>query len=426
MTFRLHWLDLPMLVWCACPVASSLSNGLGAYDGVTGIVMRLTTWGVPYFAGRLYFRDPQTIRDLAVAIFLGGLLYVPLCLFEMRMSPQLHRMVYGYYPHSFGQSVRADGYRPVVFMQHGLMAAFWMTSASICGVWLWASGALRAIRGYRIGVPLGVLVLTTVMMKSAGALALLVCGIGTLYFAKYARRSLPIWVLLLFAPAYVTLRASDMWTGQELVDVADFAFGADRAGSLRYRLTAEDVLMDRAREQALFGWGGWGRARVANDRGKDIAATDGMWIIAYGQNGVIGIVGIIGACVLPALAVAWRVPARQWAHPGVAAGVALAMLLPLYAIDSLFNAMINPVLFAAAGAVTNFAVLAARRPPAPRRVRAVAPGAAVAAHDPRFAAPVAAAAHEPSSGARARPWTAAPPSPSLSPSPQPGPSTFHR
>src|SRR5687767_15278538 len=57
LTFRPHWLDLPMFLWCACPMASSLSNGLGAYDGVTGIVMRLLTWGIPYLAGRLYFRD---------------------------------------------------------------------------------------------------------------------------------------------------------------------------------------------------------------------------------------------------------------------------------------------------------------------------------------------------------------------------------
>src|SRR5262245_50059510 len=30
---RPRWFDLPMATWCLCPIASSLSNGLGLYDG---------------------------------------------------------------------------------------------------------------------------------------------------------------------------------------------------------------------------------------------------------------------------------------------------------------------------------------------------------------------------------------------------------
>src|SRR5438552_2681123 len=32
-SFRPAWIDVPMVIWCTCPMASSLSNELGYYDG---------------------------------------------------------------------------------------------------------------------------------------------------------------------------------------------------------------------------------------------------------------------------------------------------------------------------------------------------------------------------------------------------------
>ena len=34
--FRPQWFDLPMLCWCIAPLISSLQNGLGLYDGLSG------------------------------------------------------------------------------------------------------------------------------------------------------------------------------------------------------------------------------------------------------------------------------------------------------------------------------------------------------------------------------------------------------
>ena len=58
-------IDIPVVVWCLVPMASSLTNGLGAYDGASFILQRVLMWGVPYFIGRLYFNDPQSLRELA-------------------------------------------------------------------------------------------------------------------------------------------------------------------------------------------------------------------------------------------------------------------------------------------------------------------------------------------------------------------------
>ena len=94
-SFQFGRYDLPMLIWCLCPIASSISNNLGLYDGLSSAFTQIIYWGIPYFAGRVYFRDMASVRELCIGIIIGGLLYVPLCLFEVRMSPQLSKMLYG-------------------------------------------------------------------------------------------------------------------------------------------------------------------------------------------------------------------------------------------------------------------------------------------------------------------------------------------
>src|SRR5205823_15018650 len=135
--FRPRWIDLPMILWCTSVFVSSHNNGLGIYDGCSEAVRQIIIWGLPYVIGRVYFSDLEGIRELAVGIFIGGLIYVPLCWFEVRMSPQLHVWVYGFRQHSFYQNMRDGGYRPMVFMQHGLMVAMWMSMTALIGLVLW-------------------------------------------------------------------------------------------------------------------------------------------------------------------------------------------------------------------------------------------------------------------------------------------------
>src|SRR5690606_24521888 len=140
--FRLSWIDLPMIMWCLVPMASSVTNGLGAYDGASAVWSQSVMWGVPYLIGRLYFSDLEGLQVLAKAMVVGGLLYVPLCLLEIRMSPRLHIWVYGFHQHVWRQSHAFGGWRPTVFMQHGLAVGMWMTVVSLLAIWLWWSGAV--------------------------------------------------------------------------------------------------------------------------------------------------------------------------------------------------------------------------------------------------------------------------------------------
>ena len=65
---RLKRLDLPIIVWCLCPLTSSVSTGLGVYDGFSGVLSSFINYGIPYFIGRMYFADRKGIRELALGL----------------------------------------------------------------------------------------------------------------------------------------------------------------------------------------------------------------------------------------------------------------------------------------------------------------------------------------------------------------------
>jgi hypothetical protein len=62
--------------------------------------------------------------------------------------------------------------------------------------------------------------------------------------------------------------------------------------------------------------------------------------------------------LLPVLLYRHRVPPGWWAHPLAAPGAVLAVLLPLYMIDCLMNAMLNPVFVLAIGGLAGAGVKA--------------------------------------------------------------------
>jgi hypothetical protein len=374
LSFRLKWIDWPMLIWCVSPFASSYLNDLGMYDGVAEVVHGTIIWGLPYVIGRVYFNDLEGLRDLAVGMLAGGLIYVPLCLLEVRISPQLHLLVYGYNQHSFWQNVRDGGFRPMVFMQHGLMVAMWMSMTALIGVWLWQCKTIRKIADIPVSYLIWPLLLTVYLCKSKYALLLLVTGVGMLYLSKWMRTSLLVVMLALVPPTYIYLRASGAVTGEKMVEVAKNTFGEERSKSLFVRVDNENALVQRAMEKPWFGWGGWGRARVTDDEGHD-RITDSLWIITIGKAGWVGLAALLAMLLLPMLLVCkdWKV--ELWSHPAVAPVVALGMITMLYMFDHLMNGMVNPIFMLAVGAVGSahyvlkpqpraaFPVMMGQRPP---------------------------------------------------------------
>ena len=93
--FRPRLIDLACVVLCFSPIITSLLNGLGPMDGLAASATVITRWGLAYWIGRAYFTDWESTRELATGIILGGLAYLPLCMWEIRMSPQLNGQIYG-------------------------------------------------------------------------------------------------------------------------------------------------------------------------------------------------------------------------------------------------------------------------------------------------------------------------------------------
>ncbi|HUR29091.1 MAG TPA: O-antigen ligase domain-containing protein [Planctomycetota bacterium] len=354
---RFTWPDLPVLAFCAVPLFSSLSNGLGWYDGLSSVMYQCVIWGLPYATGRAYFASLAGTKQVAVAMLAAGLVYAPLCLWEIRMSPQLHAIVYGFQQHDWVQVLRGGGYRPMVFMQHGLMVGLWMCAASLVAMALWMSGALRQLWGIPMYAVVAFLCGTTALCKSFGAIALLLAGVACLWVMRAARTSLPMALLVCVPAAYVAVRVSGYWSGEQLVQAVS-KVSEDRASSLAYRIHSEESLRVRAAEKPLFGWGGWNRSithRADDPDQATLVTIDSLWIILFGKNGYAGLVSVLLLFLVPVLMLWKHCSPGLWDGGGAVWPWTIALVLTLYALDGLANAMLNPVYLLMAGALCGLA-----------------------------------------------------------------------
>lgn len=358
--FTLRIYDIPMLIWCICPIVTSLSNNLGVYDGLSISFHNVVTWGVPYAAGRLYFTDIKDLQKLCVGIVIGGLIYVPLCLYEVRMSPQLSNMFYGFSPYSFfAQAIRYGGFRPVVFMQHGLMVSLWMAVSTVTAYWMWRSRAVIRIPGFKyfdLSVLVLLLVMTTVLCKSINGLVSMIVG-GVSYTAYRNINSTNILILLLlFIPFFLVVRITGVVEVSQIKQIAEMMVDAERVQSLVFRLDQEDALRERAKERMFLGWGGYNRGRVVDaEKGTDINIIDSLWLITYSTFGLLGLASLYGGMLMGPLCVLHLVQIKK-VKVGLltVSPIVLALVVILFMIDSLLNSMVMPVYIMVSGALVSF------------------------------------------------------------------------
>lgn len=357
-TFRYSWIDIPMTAWCFCPLISSISNDLGAYDGFASTLDQTMSWGAPYFLGRIYLNDFSGLRKLAIATFVGAIVYMPLCLYEARMFTNIHLVIYGFqHPSStFLMSIRYGGYRPSVFMVSGLMLSVWMMLGTLMGIVLWRTGALKKLWNVPAGAWVGLLLVTFVLIRSTGAYLLIAIGVFTMFIAKWFRTSIILWILIAGMVLFLNLNVTGQFPRKEVVGAMSQVFERDRVQSVDFRFMNEELLGDKARQRIVFGWGGFGRNRIFDEYGKDISITDSLWIIVFGVNGLVGLISIFTAFWLPPIAFSIRYPARLWSHPAFAPAAALAVSVVLYSLDCILNAMANPIFALTCGGIAGVVV----------------------------------------------------------------------
>ncbi len=357
--FKPLWIDAPIVVWCVLPVFTSVSNNLGLYDGLATMLGEIITYGLPYLIGRLYFRTPEDAKDFALGIVIGGMIYVPLCLYEIRMSPQLHDMFYGFKSVSDWQQVkRWGGWRPTVFLQHGLAVSVWMAVAAAMAFWLWRTKAVKSVLGVPMGVVFPVLLVTLVLCKSTAAVALFGGVLTAMLCVHYFQTKALLMVMVFGVPIYLFARVTGLFDGVALTDNLMETFPAmeERIASLRYRMDHESAIIGHTWARPLVGWGGYARAfEVYLPEYHSRAVPDSMWIRSFGQHGLIGLISIYSAFLLGTMVLLLKMKPREWDHPRYAPVTGLAMVSMIYAMDCLFNNMINPVFIVAFGGVAGMA-----------------------------------------------------------------------
>ncbi len=381
LTFRPRAADLPVLVLCLGRFMSALSNDLGLKEAVAATLEASLEWGTPYFLGRAYLGSPRALKEFADAVVVAALAYVPFCLWEIRMSPQLHRAVYGFQWFSFDQVMRFGGYRPTVFMQHGLAVSMFMAVGTLVAFWLWRTKARERLLRVRFGWAVAALALTTILCRSTGALILLAAGAATLEATRHLRTSALVLALALIPAAYCTARLSG-WEAPGVVAFVRERLGEDRAGSFHARIANETLMVKRAHMKPWLGWGRFGGSFAFTEDGR-LATPDSLWIITLGFSGIVGIVALGALLALPALSLLRTIPPHYWPHPRLAPVAAPAIVLLLWAIDDLLNHMMSPIFPSMAGALLTFVAIARqsrlRHAPTGAPVRRVAPRASPSA-----------------------------------------------
>jgi hypothetical protein len=294
------------------------------------------------------------------AFAIAGLIYVPFALVEIRMSPQFHYWVYGYHQHSFLQTMRWGGYRPMVFMSHGLSVARFFVIAAL--------GALLVARerpticGIPSRIVCAILFVTLILCKSTGAIAygalgLLIVGVGRMRLRQTAAVVLAAGVLL-----YPALRAADAVPVTKILETAGWV-DSERQQSLSFRFENEDALLTKARERIMFGWGEYNRSAIFDEMARPSSVTDGHWIVLFGVMGVAGFVAGFGMLLVPVLLARRRLRrVLDKNDRSLIAGVAL--LIALIGLDLVPNGLFAnyPYLMAGALAGVSRALARERRP----------------------------------------------------------------
>ena len=304
--------NLLILMIVVTPIFSMLNNqepmisgaryirGLTYHEALSYSMYQFLFIGA-FFLGRRYFRTVEDQYLLFKMIVMFALLYSLFILVELRLSPQLHSWVYGFFPHSYIQALRDGGYRPIVFLGHGLMVSFFIAAAVISASVLWKSkinikaDIVNSIKGRSAAFYLVVILF---LSKSLAPFlyAIFSAGCSVVFSAK--RIMLIAMAIGFVALSYPASKMLGVFPDQQIISFAKEFAGDERALSLQVRFDNEDILLDKAKQKLMFGWGGWGRSRVFDEHGEDISITDGFWAIEFGSSGMIGFIGMFGLMFL--------------------------------------------------------------------------------------------------------------------------------
>ncbi|MDX1822777.1 MAG: hypothetical protein R3197_17930 [Paracoccaceae bacterium] len=345
------------------PVITALTNG----DAVTfgrffiqplslkeGITMMLgnALMVIPFILALNFLRTEKDQRDLLIALVVAGLVYSLPMLFEVRMSPQLNTWIYGFFQHSFVQMMRGDGFRPIVFLNHGLAVAFFCFTCILAAVTLFRHEKTQSRPALKFLGAAIYLFVVLILCKSLGSLLFALLAVPLVIFLKVRMQLVIAAFIAVVVMLYPVLKGNQLIPEREILAQVD-SINPERAWSLRYRLVNEAILLDRAAYKPWFGWGTFGRSLIHDQDGQILTVPDGRWIVTLGTFGWIGFIGEFGTLGFPLLLLLFRIKSIQASKVSPIFG-GLALLLAFNLIDLLPNSTLTPLTWITAGAVLGF------------------------------------------------------------------------
>ena len=308
--------------------------GLTFHDTLSTVISQWLLL-IPFILGLQIIKTHEDQVQVIRLLIVAGLWYSILILFEIRMSPQLHTWIYGFFPHSWTQQLRYGGFRPVVFLGHGLWVSIFifMILGSIVSISKLKMSSFR----FPDTIIIFYFLVLLVLAKGVGSMLLgLILMMGMMFF-KYDLILKISVVLATTAILYPLLCIGDLFPHQYLLD-SIAAIDASRAESLKYRFDQEAALLERASQKIIFGWGGWGRSLLEN------SVTDGYWVILVGKYGLVGFAAIFGLFFTSVYRAKKTVElGGNEAQYQYIAGISLTAALLM--IDQIPNASINPIIW---------------------------------------------------------------------------------
>jgi O-Antigen ligase len=320
-----------------------------AFPDFQGEIVRLILdpW-ITFYLGRILYKSSRDLSTLVRLLTIAMLVYTLPILYEIRMSPQINHMIYGYTPGQFDQALRWGGYRPIVCFPTGIhLTAFLLACAMMVAA---AARSGKAIGKLPMRAVTLYLVAMLVLCKSTGAIIYGLLFIPLIAFGSPRRMLTVAKVIGIFFLLYPFLRINNMLPTKSFVDLFT-SLSADRAESLAYRFDMEQGLIDLTRMRPWFGWGGWGRPFVYDPiTGRLITVVDGAVIITLASHGLVGFLTYFlpyGYTVVRAARLVKKIKSRS--DKIILSG--LALTCSVFLVDLIVNSAFFPVFMLLTGAL---------------------------------------------------------------------------
>jgi len=309
---------------------------------------------VPFQLGRIAFATPENIATLLRWIAIFGVLYTPFMITEMVAGPEMNVWVYGYHQHDPAQAMRDGGFRPMVFMAHGLAVSLFIATGIFSSVILGQIGQkILGLPAYLVAVYLGIVLS---LCNSTGALIYGVLVPPLLLFASprlISKLASWIGILIVSIPLLRAVEIIRIW------DIIRFVekFSPARAQSLAFRFSSEEMFLEKWTHQPWFGYGGNARGFVYDEFGRGLTIPDSTWILLISEYGLFGFAGFFFLLLGPVwFARKVIVQAQDKQFQILFSGMVMILLIITFelTINGLFT--IFPLLFAGAvlGSCENF------------------------------------------------------------------------